>query len=419
MGPLTETGKKSSGALVGKTLAVIGGGRESVHGIRIAKQLGMNVLLSDLDPQCPGAREDVRFVTASTYDPESTISKIRQSGIQVDGVMSMAADVPYTVSRVADALGLRSIPLESALALSCKIKMKDVLASNSIPIPWYREVNSREELESFRASSSSSLILKPADSRGSRGVVRLLSTVDSGWAFEESKRHSPSGRLILEEFLEGPQLSSESIISDGKVVTVGLADRNYEDLNRFGPYVVEDGGQLPAELDAAVRLEIDILLASVVSAFELENCTLKGDLVLHDGRPTVIEVAPRLSGGLFSSHSIPISTGVEFIRYAIEIAVGNNPDLPTETDFRQEHVAQRFLFPAPGRVTSVSGVSQVSSLSFVELCEVYVSPGDVVPSTENHPARAGMVITSGATRSQAVSRAKSAVSQIEVVTAPL
>jgi biotin carboxylase len=378
----------------------------------------MNVLLSDSDPQCPGAKEDVQFVMASTYNPESTVNKIRQSGIQVDGVMSMSADVPYTVSRVADALGLRSIPLESALALSDKIKMKDVLASNSIPIPWYREITSRGELESFRSSSSSSLILKPADSRGSRGVVRLLPPVDSGWAFEESKGHSPSGRLILEEFLEGPQLSSESIISDGKIVTVGLADRNYENLHRFDPYVVEDGGQLPAELEATVRLEIDILLSSVASAFELKNCTLKGDLVLHDGRPKIIEVAPRLSGGLFSTHSIPISTGVEFTRYAIEIAVGNNPDLPREIGIPPKCVAQRFLFPTPGKVVSVSGLSEVSKLSFVELCEVYVSPGDVVPSTENHPARAGMVITSGDTVSQAVSRAKSAVSQIEVVTVP-
>ena len=48
---------------------------------------------------------------------------------------------------------------------------------------------------------------------------------------------------MVEEFLEGQQYSTESIIMDEKNVTVGFAERNYEFLEELSPYIIENGGQ--------------------------------------------------------------------------------------------------------------------------------------------------------------------------------
>ena len=54
------------------------------------------------------------------------------------------------------------------------------------------------------------LVIKPVDSRGARGVLRLTEAVDLNWAYEFSASQSPSGRVMVEEFLDGQQISTES-----------------------------------------------------------------------------------------------------------------------------------------------------------------------------------------------------------------
>ena len=79
-------------------------------------------------------------------------------------------------------------------------------------------------------------------------------------------------------------------------------------------------------------------------------------------------------------------------------------------------VAQRWLFPPPGRVVAISGADAVAARPEVELCELRVAVGDTVPPVTSHPARAGVVITTGDTREQAVAAAQSAVGAITIVT---
>jgi biotin carboxylase len=130
----------------------------------------------------------------------------------------------------------------------------------------------------------------------------------------------------------------------------------------------------------------------------------------------VIELAARLSGGYFCTHEIPLNTGVNFVGHAIELALGQSP---AERDLRprfQQPVAQRYLFPDPGRVTAISGEQEVCRRPGIALCEVRVRVGDVIPATESHPARAGVVIATGDTREQAIDRAEAAIRDIRIET---
>ena len=416
MGALSTTSVDPAGRVRGKRIVIVGGGREAVPGIRRAKELGLHVIVTDGDSNCPGAVEADRFLTASTYDPLATISELDKLREHLHGAICIATDVPVTVAEIAQRYGLPGISVEAAITASDKLAMKESLAKDEIPIPWFASVSSAEQLNRLRGSDRR-LIVKPVDSRGARGVVRLLREVTSAWAYQEALRHSPSGRVIVEEFLEGPQISSESLVIDGIATTVGLADRNYENLDRFAPFVVEDGGELPANVNRETERAIHELIQGAARTLDIRTGVIKGDIVIHKGIPYIIEVAARLSGGYFCTHEIPLSTGVDLVGAAIMLAVGERPDgRALEAKFHR-HVAQRYVFPRQGRVIAVRGLSEVSGRTGIELCEIRVGLGDIVMPIDSHPARAGVVIATGSNRLDARTRAVAAVNALQVETA--
>ena len=140
-------------------------------------------------------------------------------------------------------------------------------------------------------------------------MLRLTQDVDLEWAFDVAHQHSPTGRVMLENFLPGPQVSTESLVIDGVAYTPGFADRNYEYIERFAPHIIENGGQLPSHLNAQTQGAVCDLVQEAALAMGIQNGVVKGDIVVTDGVPHIIEIAARLSGGYFCTHEIPLTTG--------------------------------------------------------------------------------------------------------------
>ena len=53
--------------------------------------------------------------------------------------------------------------------------------------------------------------------------------------------------FLIEEFLEGDQVSTESIIYKNKIYTPGIVDRKYSDTIKFLPQVLENGATVPTK----------------------------------------------------------------------------------------------------------------------------------------------------------------------------
>ncbi len=405
-----------------KTILFIGGGIETVPGIVLAKRMGLRVWVSDRNPGAPGFRHADAGLVADTYNAEQTIEEVRSHTRRhgpIHGVLCLATDVPLTVARVAEALSLPGLPIKTAQLAMDKLAMKDRFAEKGIAIPWYRAVTSAAHLHKILDREGLPMVIKPVDSRGARGVLRLTEAVDPDWAFAYARRFSPTGRVMLERYLPGPQVSTESLVLNGKVVTPGFSDRNYEFLDKYAPFFIENGGDLPSFLARTDQEKVKALVARAAHALGVVNGVVKGDVVVNGGQPYIIELATRLSGGYFCSHSIPLNTGVPLVFYAIRQALGE-PVSPSDSVPRhQRFVRQRYLFPEPGRVVSVKGVEAVRRNAYIGLCEVRVKPGDIVASVENHPGRAGVLIATGSSREEAKSRAVDAVHTIKIETRPV
>src|SRR6185437_6236779 len=214
-----------------KTLLIVSGGVEATDAVKRAKEMGLNVVVSDRDPEAPGFAFADSCLIADVYGAAETAAaaerysrKIRK----IDGVICVAADAPLTTATVAAKLGLPGISVATAELACDKFAMKRRFQECGVPVPWFAEVQTVQALQRIAVERGNNLVIKPVDSRGSRGVQRIAQVQDLAKAFMLARSYSPSERVMAEQYLEGPQVSTESVISGGHCFTPGFSDRNYE-----------------------------------------------------------------------------------------------------------------------------------------------------------------------------------------------
>jgi biotin carboxylase len=382
--------------------------------------MGLYVVVSDRDPQAPGFAHADSVILADVYSPSETAAaaeRFSRKLRKIDGAICVAADAPMTVAAVNKRLGLSGITEESARLACDKLAMKERFLAAGVPIPWFAPVSTPQALQRIAIERGRNLVIKPVDSRGSRGVQRVEQVEDLAKAFAFAQQHSPSDRVMVEQYLSGPQVSTESIVVDGVCHTPGFSDRNYEYLERYAPFFIENGGDLPSHLPDDIQQKVKDVVAQAAAALGITNGTVKGDMVVHKGEPHVIELAARLSGGFFCTREIPLNTGVDFVGLAIRVALGEKPSLEELTPKQQTPVIQRYAFPNPGRVMKVSGAEEARKIPGVTEVIVTAKEGDVIPPAGDKRPSAAMVLATGSTREAALEAANDALSHIRIETA--
>lgn len=397
---------------------IVGAGIEQIPAYERARDRGFQILGTDINPNAPALRLADHILIVSTKDAEATALEAEKFNQihSISGVMTIANDVPGTVALVAERLGLPSIRLDSARLASDKLLMKDAFVRQGVACPWYSEVSNASELEAMTADRShQKYVIKPIDGSGARGVMVIDGQTDIQKIFSESASWGKSGRLIVEKFVPGLQISSESFILNGKCFTPALAERNYARLNQFAPSIIEDGGTIPAVISPLLQEKISDLILRGALAMGIDRGLVKGDLVVTEsGEPLIIELAARLSGGWFSTHQIPSATGVDLVNVVISEALG----IPVkERDFIPKWnraTAIRYFFPPEGEILSIDGLDEIKNSPGVIKWGLFRGVGDFQPKVLMHPDRFGYVLVEASNRDEAITLVEKAMSKLKI-----
>ena len=404
----------------GKTILIVSGGIEAADAAKRAKEMGHTVIVSDIDPNAPGFAFADSCLIADVYGPDETAAaaarysrKIRK----IDGVLCVAADAPVTAAKVAERLGLPGLSVHVAELACDKLAMKTRFRDAGVAVPWFHQVSTPQELQRIAVERGRDLVIKPVDSRGSRGVQRVAQVKDLAKAFLLAQSYSPTQRVMVEQYLDGPQVSTESLITGGRCYTPGFSDRNYEFLERYAPFFIENGGDLPSHLPEETQEKVRALVARAASALGITEGTVKGDIVVHKGEPYVIELAARLSGGFFCTREIPLNTGVDFMGAAIKVALGEPVSEADLTPKYATPVIQRYVFPKPGTVRTVDGAEEARRIAGIAQLVITARPGDVIPPAGDKRPSGAMVLATGESRELALKAANDALALIRIETA--
>lgn len=389
------------------TLLVLGASRDQIFMIDTARALGLRVVAIDMDPKSPGFAHADESAVVSTRDVPAIldlVDDLRLRGHRLLGVTTMGSDIPDVIAELCAALDLPGPSRDTARIATDKTRMKIRFRERGIPIPWFEEIDRFERLREIVAERGLPLVVKPIDRSGSRGVFLLEAGCDLEALFARSLAFSRVGRCLVEEYLPGPQISTETILSGGVGVTPGFADRNYELLERFRPQFMENGGWVPSSVTPAQRRQVEDLVVRASLALGVTDGVTKGDVVWTPDGPKMIEMAARLSGGDFCESLVPLGTGINYVETAIRIAIGEKPDLSKLVPTRNRCVANRYFFADPGRLVRIEGLDAIRGEPWLIKLVVRYGAGDVIPPTTSHAERAGVFVVVGDDRAEVQAR---------------
>jgi biotin carboxylase len=386
-----------------------------------AKELGMYIVAVDRNPDsaCRPLADEFYELDPGDAETLAEFALRYHSRHNLSGVLVVGCDIPVSCAMAAKAIGSPGISVESASLTIDKYRMKQTLREKGVAVPDYFAVENAEEVKTIMRQNQRRMIIKPNDNSGARGILQITPDSDIDEAFAYAARHVKKQGVILEVFEEGPQISTEALVIDGKIIITGFADRNYEYLSRYFPNVLENGATLPSALSASEQMAVNEVFKSGIHALGINNGVAKGDMVFTKDGPKVIEIAGRISGGKFASMIVPESNGVRLLHAALQAATGQIPDIKYLTPTHQRGVAVRYMFPPPGKVIRIEG--EETARQTEGLLELIISGtvGCIINPMASHADRAGWVVCAAQDRETAIKRAETAINHIHFVTEPV
>ena len=306
-----------------KKLLFLGGAMQQIPAIVKAKEMGLHVISCDYLPDNPGHKYADEYIDISTTDLDGVLNLAKQK--QIDGIVAYASDPSApTAAYVAEKLNLPGNPYESLKLLTEKDKFRKFLAENGFNTPvacgYHTYQDAFTDIDRFKFP----VMVKPVDSSGSKGVVKINDKSELKSAVEEALDYSRNGRFIVEEFIvkKGYQVSGDGFSVDGKLVFTSYGNELYSgDCNCTRDYVAL-GEFWPSLLTKELKEKVDNELQRLITALGMKTCAFNIEVILDENDDVyVLELGPR-NGGSYIPQLIQYATGVDLIEYTLRAAVG-------------------------------------------------------------------------------------------------
>jgi len=298
-----------------KSVLIFGVGPLQKSIINCAKLMGLYTV--GIDPAADAVcKDDVdAFEVVGGQDFEGTCAVVEK--YDIDAIVTAATDKPLVMmARVAEKYGFPFYSIETAQWSTDKYQMKQRFIEGGVPCARGRLIHSADEAKDLYFP----IIVKPRDNSGSRGV-KLCRTMEEleasvSEAFEVSKLDT----VLVEEFIEGPEYSIESLHHDGKSEVIQFTEKKTTEF----PYNVELGHIQPANISEENKQKICEIVSRIGKALNFENCPSHTELKINERGIFVIETSPRLGGDYITSTLTPLSTGVNLEDELLKISLGEN-----------------------------------------------------------------------------------------------
>ena len=391
---------------------VLAAGLLQIDVIEKAKSMGYYVLAVDGNPKAPGFNVADKAICADIVNEETMLKIARDE--HVDGVIHPCSEVSMAVmGRINDELGLSGISREQAICATNKHLMRKAFEKGNAPSPKSILAQDAEDAWSrLQSEFDTDAILKPSRNSGSRGIAKVSRNMDKGdfiRAYDEALSESRDHSVLIEQFIEGPEFSIEMIVWQGEIHVLTVTDKK----TTGAPHFVELGHNQPSCFSAT---DVETLKAAAVAgvrALGVNNCACHAEAKLMNGKAYLMEVGARLGGDFISTELTHLSTGIDMVAAAIDVALGVEPDLSAKED--PKGVCIRYFCPKPGKLVSISN-TEVLNNPHVYLWEIYPKEGDVIPAVTSSLCRSGHVIVTEKTPQKAIELAERLIESVKFET---
>ena len=386
---------------------IIGASVLQLPAILKAKEMGLHVAVVDFNPQAIGIQYADKYYNASTMDEDAVFAAAKD--YQPDGIMTLATDMPMRgVAKTSDKLHLHSINYETAVKATDKYDMIKAFKEHNVPSPWYFVVVSLEELKIHEKEVTFPCIIKPTDNAGSHGVAKVYSFHELMDNYEYAHSCSRHGKVIVEEYLDGPEVSVEVMVVDGKVNILQITDK----ITTEAPHFVEMGHTQPSQLSNEIQDAIRNVTIAACKAIGIDKGPAHVEMKVTNRGPVMIELGARMGGDNITTHLVPLSTGIDMVGSTIKVALGEEPDIKPTLHCGS---AIRYFQVPYGTIKAIENVEEAQCIPGVKQITFTKQVGEESTPIQCSNDRIGFVIAQGKNAKDAVSICDKTMKMIKII----
>ncbi len=377
-----------------RRILVFGAGHNQTLLIRACKELGYYTIVTDPNEDAPGKGLADHFVVLPPKDFEAHCRVIEEE--KVKGIVTCQMENPLLLmARLAEKYSFLFPSTAVIQRARNKFLMKEAFLQAGVPCAQGIIIRKEEELDLLDQNTwQFPLIIKPVDSYSSRGVYRVESWSELKDRYEQAISFSSTAEVLVEEFLEGPEVSVEAVTYQGETHIIQITDKVITPY----PNTVELAHYQPSRLNIGDQKSIKEVVQAAVKSLEIDYTGSHAELKLTPDGPKMIEIGARLGGDYISSYLTTLSTGVDMNRAIAQIAMGESPDVASSI---QKYAGIRYVNWQPGRkVKTVASLSPFLEDPKVAFANILVAPGDTLPPITESTNRHAFFITSANSQSE-------------------
>lgn len=260
------------------------------------------------------------FYPISIVEKEQILAICRDE--HIDGICTIASDVAApTVAYVAEQMGLVGNTHEASLKANNKYLMRRTFVDANVPCPkFYCFSQLNDDVLAFVwRNMELPLIVKPSDRSGSLSVMKVCKWEDLPLAIMQAQKVSFKHEAMVEEYIDGDEISVEYISYNGTHYPLQITDK----VTTGAPHFVELEHHQPSALPKAICDEVHRITQKAMTALGITNGASHSEYkITDDGRIYVMEIGARMGGDFIGSNLVQLSTGYDFLRGVIEVALG-------------------------------------------------------------------------------------------------
>lgn len=390
-----------------KHLLVVGGQNESVAMAALEAEVTLFQVARLVTPQQIASSRRACVFDIERVDETVTLARAFHALHPFDAVISFLDGGLASAAAVAEDLNIPGNRVRPVALTFDKLAMRTLLNDHKLsPLP-YRSCGSPGDVEAFLSKTAGPIVLKPSRGSGSMGVSRIDDRAQIEKAFAWSRRSSTEP-LIAEAYIDGPELSVETLTVDSRHHVLAITEKR----TNGAPHFIETGHCVPARVSDALRHRIE---ATVVDLLDLAGHRAgPGHTELRidaDGRPVIIETHTRAGGGQICT-LVELVCGVHLNRAACAHLLGL--DLPPGPS-RAPAAAVGFLAYESMTVREVRGVERARAIPGIIQVDCRLRAGQSLAQLASARDRQGHVLAVGDTPEAAWETVRRGLAEIIVI----
>ena len=340
-------------------LLLVGGDIATPHVIKYCKKIGVYTIMTN---DIPYENNPIKQMADEAWEipvEELDILEAKCKEVGVTGVFAGVNEHNLDMTQaLSKRLGLPFYASDEGWACARdKLRFKEHCIAVGLDVPKQYHIQKPFDAE-ILANVEYPVIVKPADSSGSRGVAVCYNEEELTSAFDHALSFSESGRVVVEDYIDGNEFIILICLVNGYPIVYDFASSYHVPVNgrkavSFCTNIVRNWTYW--ELQNSEK---------VVQLFDRMNCK-EGCLFLQgacrNGRYYLFELGYRLDG-LGSWLTQPASIGFNPLELQVDLALGHDQthhQLPDDCKLRNHIVSIYQIYPRAGIVSKITGLENL------------------------------------------------------------